>query len=1022
MARHAVQAPENYVKKGRQLWQAQVFLVLGGFLLLASVVGSDYRDTRADAELKAKNYAELIEARFDATLRRVDADLTQLAERIPGELFSAQASDEARQRLARDMERYRLGFPEVGGFLVVDAQGNVLNSEPAVNVIDRAYFSVLSNAPGAPTMFSEVLNSRLNGKPAIVAAHAVWDPAGNFLGLVLLHLHLEHFEHLFDSVRLGAGGELDIRRADNHQRVMHVPAIAAGVASLPDEDFPLRNLLASGKGRGVLDFVSPVDGVRRIYAYHALEPYPFYVLAGVSIADMHVAWGRRIAAAAGGGFLLFAGMGLVLFGMFRSQEHELAALAGLRCHKEQLKTAQRIARLGSWDMDVQSGTIHCSDELLGIFGVDPEKKDFCYADFLAMVHPEDRGLLERQVNEAIENRSRFQLKHRLLMPDGGIRHVMATGELYHGENGTPLTILGTSQDVTSQLQMESRLQLLASAFQYSGEAILISDRDNNIVTVNPAFTRLTGYSEAEACGRNPRFLSSGRTTLEEYREMWKGIIEQGFWQGEMWDRRKDGGTYPKWVTISVIRDGGGDVSHYIAHFTDVSSERAAEEQLQHMAHHDVLTGLLNRLSLKGRVDQALAVARRDGMRVALLFIDLDRFKVINDTLGHHIGDKLLIEVAGRLRDSVRDSDVVARLGGDEFVIMLSGMENSGSAAVIAEKLVRNIGDPYQIEGYDLYTTPSIGIAIFPNDGEDGDVLMKNADAAMYHAKSAGRNNFQFFDARMNDAALERLKIEHSLRQALARDEFRVHYQPIVDIATGRVSGVEALVRWQHPEMGMVPPGSFIGIAEETGLIQPIGEWVFWTACRQLSEFNAAGLRGLKMCINISAMQLRNGNLPILAKGAIEVFSLEPATLIFEITESVAMQQPDETVRILDLLSEMGVSLAIDDFGTGYSSLSYLRLFPIDHLKLDRSFVQEIGHGAGSSVICDATIGLAHNLGLKLVAEGVETQAQYDYLEQKGCDLIQGYLFSRPIPAFEVLEFIRRRNWKSPGESAPSSPQ
>jgi diguanylate cyclase (GGDEF)-like protein len=383
--------------------------------------------------------------------------------------------------------------------------------------------------------------------------------------------------------------------------------------------------------------------------------------------------------------------------------------------------------------------------------------------------------------------------------------------------------------------------------------------------------------------------------------------------------------------------------------------------------------------------------------------------VINDTLGHHIGDKLLIEVAARLRDSVRDSDVVARLGGDEFVIMLSGMENSGSAAVIAEKLVRNIGDPYRIEGYDLYTTPSIGIAIFPNDGEDGDILMKNADAAMYHAKSAGRNNFQFFDARMNDAALERLKIEHSLRQALARDEFRVYYQPIIDMLSGRVSGVEALVRWQHPEMGIVPPGSFIGIAEETGLIQPLGEWVFWTACRQLAEFNAAGFHGLKMSINISAMQLRNGNLPILAKGAIEAFALEPATLIFEITESVAMQQPEETARLLNLLSEMGIGLAIDDFGTGYSSLSYLRMFPINHLKLDRSFVQEIGQGPGSSVICDATIGLAHNLGLKLVAEGVETQAQYDYLQQKGCDLVQGYLFSRPISASDVLEFIRQHN-------------
>jgi len=884
----------------------------------------------------------------------------------------------------------------------------LLNSGSPVNVADRAYFSRLRDAPpGSPTVFSEILVSRLNGKSTLVAAHAVHDPDGQFRGVVLLHLYLEHFEHLFDSVKLGEGGELDIRRTDNHQRVMHAPAV--GTVSLPDQDASLAEQLAADSARGVLERVSPVDGRQHIYAYHALEHYPFYVVAGLSMDDVQANWQRRIAALASFGLLLFGGLAMVLFGMFRAQERELAALDGLQSSREQLKTAQRIARLGSWEMDVESGRIRGSDELREIFGVPPEQKSFCYADFLGMVHPEDRASLEKAVSEAIALGGNFQHQHRLLMPDGGVRHLMETGEVQRAEDRGRLVVLGTSQDVTRQFQMESRLQLLASAFQFSGEAILITDQDNNIVTVNPAFTRLTGYSESEARGRNPRFLSAGRTTPEEYREMWKGIVEQGFWQGEIWDRRKDGGVYPKWVTVSVIRDANGELSHYIAHFTDVSLERAAEAQLQHMAHHDVLTGLLNRLSLKGRLDQALAAARREGLQVALMFIDLDRFKVINDTLGHHIGDKLLVEVADRLRASVRDSDVVARLGGDEFVIMLSGLENSASAAVIAKKLIRNIGDPYSIEGYDLYTTPSVGIAIFPSDGEDADILMKNADAAMYHAKSAGRNNFQFFDARMNDAALERLKIEHSLRQALAHEEFCVHYQPIIEMATGRVSSVEALVRWRHPEMGMVPPGNFIGIAEETGLIQPIGEWVFWTACRQLAAFNAAGFRDLKMGINISALQLRNGNLPVLVQGALEAYSLQPETLVFEITESVAMQQPEETVRILKLLNEMGVSLAIDDFGTGYSSLSYLRLFPIKHLKLDRSFVMEIGQGPGSAVICDATIGLAQNLGLKLIAEGVETQAQYDYLQQKGCDLVQGYLLSRPVPADEALAFIRSRN-------------
>lgn len=1010
MARSVAQAPERFVKKGRQLWRALVLLVAGGFLLFAYIAWSSYLDTKAEAELTVSNYAELTEARLDEMLRRVDADLTQLSGRISsGNLLGPNASQISRQVPAQEMQRYRQGFPEVGAFLVADAQGNLLNAEPSVNIADRAYFTRLKDDPEAGVVFSDVLASRLSGRKAIVAARAVRDATGQFLGVVIVPLYPEYFEHLFDASRMGEGGALDVRRTENHQLLIRVPAVSRAENEMPGADYPLQKPLASGSRYGLLDFVSPDDGVRRIYAYHVLEHYPFYVLAGVAVSDVRANWGRRVATLAGVSLMLFACLGLVLSSMFRAQERELAALAGLRRNKEQLKAAQRIARLGSWEMDVQSRAIRGSDELRDIFAVDPEQKLFCYDDFLRMVHPADRALLDRAISEAVEQGIGFQQKHRLLMPDGSIKHLVETAEVRCGADGVPNAIVGTSQDITSLHQMESRLQLLASAFQYSGEAILITDRDNKIVTANPAFTRLTGYTEAESVGRNPSFLSSGRTTLSEYREMWRAINEHGFWQGEIWDRRKDGGTYPKWLSISVICDAEGEVSHYIAHFTDVSSERAAEAQLQHMAHHDVLTGLLNRLSLKGRLDQALAAARRDGVRVALLFIDLDRFKVINDTLGHQIGDKLLIEVAGRLRDSVRDSDVVARLGGDEFVIMLSDMENSGSAAIVAEKLVRNIGDPYRIDGYDLYTTPSIGVAIFPSDGENGDVLMKNADAAMYHAKAAGRNNFQFFDARMNDAALERLKIEHSLRQALAREEFCVHYQPIIDMESGRVSAFEALVRWQHPEMGMVPPGSFIGIAEETGLIQPIGEWVFWTATRQLAEFNAAGFHDLKMTVNISAMQLRNGNLPILARGAIEAFGLAPETLVFEITESVAMQQPEETVRILNQLSAMGVGLAIDDFGTGYSSLSYLRMFPINHLKLDRSFVQEIGQGPGSAVICDATIGLAHNLGLKLVAEGVETQAQYEYLKKEGCDLIQGYLFSRPIPVDEALAFIRQRN-------------
>jgi diguanylate cyclase (GGDEF)-like protein/PAS domain S-box-containing protein len=938
--------------------------------------------------------------------------LAELAERVPKESLHAEAISRFRPAIEKELERMQGAFPEVAGFRVIDADGNVLylsGGGKYVSLSDRSYFVAARNGKERAIIFSEVVKSRITGRDAFAAARAISDSGGRFLGVVSAAIELDHFEQLFSDTRLGTSGVVAIRRSDSHALVLRQPPVPAEINRPLDPSHPVYQRIKAGETHGVIEFAAQADGVKRVYGYRVLERYPFYVLAGLSESDVMASWRQRtfivgVFAAALLGCLL-----VVLYELFRSRQRELEAAVKLRRNGERLITAQRIAQLGSWEIDIATMQVTCSGELFRIFEIPPVEGGAPYEEFFIQIHPEDRAVVDKTIKDSITLNQPSKLKHRLEMSDGRIKYVLECWETEFGKGGEPLRIIGTSQDISLQHETEAQMQLLASAVQYSGEAILISDVNNIIITVNPAFSRLTGYSAEEAIGRNPRFLSAGRTTPEEYARMWKGILERGFWQGEIWDRRKDGGTYPKWISISLIRDDEGKTLYYIAHFTDISSERATEERLHHIAHHDILTGLLNRLSLKGRMDQALATARRDGSRVAVMFIDLDRFKVINDTLGHHVGDELLIEVAKRLRESVRDSDVVARLGGDEFVIMLSGIDHTSSVALVAEKLVVSVGVSCQIGGYDLYTSPSIGIAIFPTDGSDGETLMKNADAAMYHAKTAGRNNFQFFDAKMNDAALDRLKTEHALRQALAHEEFRLHFQPIIDVASGRVAAVEALVRWQHPEKGLLAPASFIGIAEETGLIQPLGEWVLWAASRQLAEFYAAGIADVKMGINISAIQMRNGNLPLLARGVIEAYGLKATDLIFEITESVAMEQPEETVRILDILHSMGVIVAIDDFGTGYSSLGYLRMFPLKHLKLDRSFVEEIGDDTDGSVICDATIGLAHNLGLKVVAEGVETVAQLDYLRGRGCDLVQGYLYSRPIPADEAIAFIRLRN-------------
>ncbi len=1004
--------PKQNPRSGYHLWFALISLVGGGFVLLAFVLWSVHQSVWSEAKGVAISQSALIEARLESTLRRIEATLNDLAVRIPEEAYQPAAGERFRQQLERDLERGHHVFPDVAGFQVIDAHGDVLYRSGGgeyANLADRSYFTVSKSNPDSGLVFSEVVTSRITGRPTMVAARAVRRPDGGFVGVISAAIELEHFESLFRSIPLGENGAISVRRSDQHALVVRYPPLAKELNRSLDPGHPVVKYFQSGERQGVLEVVSQADGVRRVYAFRALERYPFYVSAGLAETDVLAAWRKRALVVLLLGSGLFVGIIAVVVALYRSQQREHAAAQALRLRDERLTTAQRIAQMGSWEVELAGMKVRCSDELFRIFELPQGVEWSNYADFLAKVHPDDREMVDKALQDSIDSRQPATLKHRLLMSDGRIKFVLECYEMEYGEDGRPVRVIGTSQDVTSQQEMISKMLLLASAVQYSGEAILMTDADNRIVEVNPAFTQLTGYEASEVIGRNPSFLSAGRTTRAEYAQLWSSLAEHDFWQGEIWDRRKDGAVYPKWMSISVIRDDDGGVRYYVAHFTDISSERAAEERLHHIAHHDVLTGLFNRFSLKGHLDQALAAARRDASKVALLFIDLDRFKVINDTLGHHIGDLLLIEVARRLESCVRDSDVVARLGGDEFVIMLTGITQSSVVATVAEKLVFNIGCSYQIEGFDLYTSPSIGIAIYPTDGPDGETLMKNADAAMYHAKMAGRNNFQFFDQKMNDAAVDRLKIENSLRQALANQEFRLHYQPVIDVVSGRVRGLEALVRWQHPEQGLLSPVRFIGVAEETGLIQPLGEWVIWEACRQLAEFKAAGLSDFRMAINISAVQMRNGNLPLLVRGVIEAYELDPEDLMFEITESVAMEQPTETVRILDLLNAMGVSIAIDDFGTGYSSLSYLHMFPISHLKLDRSFVEEIGNGTDGSVICDATIGLAHSLGLRVVAEGVETQAQFDYLRQLRCDMVQGYLFSRPLSASEVVDVIRQRN-------------
>ena len=576
-------------------------------------------------------------------------------------------------------------------------------------------------------------------------------------------------------------------------------------------------------------------------------------------------------------------------------------------------------------------------------------------------------------------------------------------------------ILSVFKDVTERKRTEDALRLYANVFEHAGEALVITDTDNRIMAINPAFTRQTGYTLDEVAGRNPRILASGHTPRETYQALWANLASCGYWQGELWHRNKQGNVAPKWVSISLIRDASGNVTHHLAGYTDISERKAAEQRIEHLAHHDSLTGLYNRFNLETRLSQTIALCARQGGHLAVMFIDLDRFKVINDTLGHHVGDLLLIEVAARLRTCVRASDIVARQGGDEFVVVMTGLSGPTDATSMATKLLETLGRPYQIDRHCLHTTPSIGISIYPQDGTDPDTLMRNADTAMYHAKEQGRNNLQYYTSALNEAATERLAIERGLREALSGNQFALHYQPqVVVLPSGEVRAVsvEALIRWEHPILGSISPERFIPVAEETGLIEGVGHWVLDEACRQLAQWRAAGSGPQRIAINLSAQQLRNPGLVSQIAEVIARHRLEGQDLELEITETMAMTDPVRAVEQLGALRALGVRLAIDDFGTGYSSLGYLKLLPIQVLKIDRTFVKEIGIDDSATKIALATLRLAHSLDLEVVAEGVEEAAQRDFLLANGCDYQQGYFFDPPKPgaAFNCDEADRRWCW------------
>ncbi len=550
------------------------------------------------------------------------------------------------------------------------------------------------------------------------------------------------------------------------------------------------------------------------------------------------------------------------------------------------------------------------------------------------------------------------------------------------------------------------LRQAATVFENTKEGVIIADASHRVVAVNRAFVEITGYSADDIVGRTPAMLRAPCDDDAFYRHIGEAVRESGHWQGETRDRRKNGEEYPAWLSVSVVRDDDDRVTNHVSVFSDISVLKESQARLDRLAHHDPLTGLPNRLLLNARADHALARARRNDKQMAVLFLDLDRFKFINDTLGHPAGDLLLQQVADRLRKCVRDEDTISRLGGDEFTILLEDLDDSAVASGVARKILGALSEKAVLFGHEVFVTCSIGISVYPRDGEDVVTLFKNADSALYRAKDQGRDTYQFYTEELTTRAVERLELETDLRHAIDTGELLVYYQPQVHLRTGRITGMEALVRWQHPRRGLLMPADFIPLAEETGLIVPLGEWVLRTACMQARAWMDKGLSSAPVAVNLSPRQFRQKDLVDRICAVLQESGLPADHLELEITEGLAMFNVEASIGVMERLNELGVLFSIDDFGTGYSSLSYLKRFPIEKIKIHQSFVQRITTDPEDAAISSAIISLTHSMKRKAIAEGVETDAQREFLLSHHCDEIQGHHFSKPARADEIEHLLR----------------
>jgi diguanylate cyclase (GGDEF)-like protein/PAS domain S-box-containing protein len=957
-------------------------------VILGYLIGSGYREAINTIEATTRGYAAILEARLDATLRRADADVQQLIRTTPLAILNQDAVPRNPQ-IDGFLKTSLIEFPELAGVGIFDVRGDLLYTSGdrriRPNIADRGHFRALSENPRADLAFSEVILARTTGRPGITLARPLRDAQGVFQGAVIALIELDHFQKLFQSLHVGTNGNVAIYRSDDFRQVLRWPAVTSKVNTPLSTDSPTRAALASGVKTVTVDLTSSTDGTPRIYSVHALQNYPFFVTVGISRDEALSGW-RQHSLIAGLSTLLLLGLVLGLLARLWRANTDRAALAAIvDASNDAIVSRDVDGTVLSWNRGAEKLFGYSSTEMMG-------------RDVAVLAPASLRGELRFGQENAPHFGARLHDSVRL-NKNGAAIDVSIGAAPIRDAAGRVGSVALIFRDIGERKRSERAQAQLAAIVETSNDAIVGRAPDDTIISWNASAERLFGWRADEALGQPFRTLLSHTPGTAREQRFDKILQGESFPTPREDVRvRKDGSSAHLETTLSTVKDEHGKILFVSCIMRDISERIKAERHIERLATKDQLTGLSNRSMLMEQMQIAIARAARMQTHAVVMFVDLDQFKGVNDTLGHAAGDELLLECAQRLIDCVREEDVVARLGGDEFVVLLTDVADTAIVSPIGDRILKLLTEPYSLSGHHAQISASIGICIYPTDGNDVTTLMKNADIAMYHAKDQNRNNYQYYAEEMNQRMLQRAQLKSELRIAVENKEFVLHYQPQVAVATGKLQGVESLIRWQHPVRGLLSPAEFIAVAEETGLIVPIGEWVLNHACSMIKAWRARGVMIPHIVVNVSAAQLGEGLVTSVQQALVD-HGIEAGWLMLEITETMLMKRVEESIAILRRVRALGVRIAMDDFGTGYSSLSVLQRLPLDTLKIDRSFVSAIDNDAGNAravAIIGAIIAIAKELNLSVVAEGIETPTQLAFMRTLHCDTYQGYFFSKPL--------------------------